>query len=58
MGTGMNKYGYRFLKEERGATAIEYAMMASLIAAVVAATVSMIGGQLIPLYTSAVAIFP
>ncbi len=33
------------LKDETGATAVEYAILASLIAAFIAATVAVLGGQ-------------
>lgn len=35
----------RFLRDEEGATAIEYALMAALIAVVIAATVLALGGD-------------
>jgi pilus assembly protein Flp/PilA len=54
----MNNLNDKLVREERGATAIEYAIMASLIAGVVAATVSIIGGKLVPIYNAAVAMFP
>ena len=57
-GAGMNNLNDKLAREERGATAIEYAIMASLIAGVVAATVSIIGGKLVPIYNAAVAMFP
>jgi len=34
---------YRFLSDERGATAIEYALIASLIALVIITSVSLVG---------------
>ena len=36
----------RFLVEERGATAIEYGLIASLIAVVIIGTVAMVGNSL------------
>jgi pilus assembly protein Flp/PilA len=40
------------LRNETGATAIEYALLASLIAAVIAATVGVLGGQVSNLFSS------
>ncbi len=40
----------RFLKEDRGATAIEYAIMASLVAAVIVAVVMSLGDQVVLLF--------
>lgn len=34
------------LREERGATAVEYGMMVALIAAVIVGTVTILGGQI------------
>ncbi len=42
----------RFLRDEGGATAIEYALIASGIAAAIAATVSSLGTSVQGLYTS------
>ena len=43
----------RFLKEpERGATAVEYAIMASLIAGVIIATVTILGTQVAGLFST------
>jgi pilus assembly protein Flp/PilA len=41
-----------FLKEEEGATAIEYGLMASLIAAVIVGTVATLGGSVNATYTA------
>ena len=38
--------------DESGATAVEYALIASLIAAVIAATVMLVGEELIVLFES------
>jgi Flp pilus assembly pilin Flp len=38
--------------DETGATAAEYALMASLIAAVIAATVALVGEELLGLFES------
>lgn len=35
----------KFLKEEHGGTAVEYSLMASLIAAVIVGTVTTLGGK-------------
>jgi pilus assembly protein Flp/PilA len=42
----------RVQRDESGATAVEYALLASLIAAVIAATVQLIGEGLIDAFTS------
>ena len=43
----------RFLKDEVGATAIEYALMASFIAAVIIGAVTLLGGNTQGLFESA-----
>jgi len=42
----------RFVRNESGATAIEYGMIAALIAAVVIGTISAIGGNLDTAFTN------
>ena len=42
----MSKFVTRFLKDESGATAIEYGLIAALIAVVIIATLGVIGTQL------------
>jgi pilus assembly protein Flp/PilA len=42
----------RFLRDERGATAIEYALIASGISIAIAGTVAVLGGNLQNLYSS------
>ena len=42
----MSKFVTRFLKDESGATAIEYGLIAALIAAVIVTAVGAIGGKL------------
>ena len=42
----MSNFVTRFLKDESGATAIEYGLIAALIAAVLAGTLGMIGNSL------------
>jgi len=42
----------KFLKDEKGATAVEYAIMASLIAAVIIVIVALLGGQVSVLFNS------
>ena len=42
----------RVQRDESGATAVEYALLASLIAAVIAATVQLIGEELLDAFTS------
>lgn len=46
----MQQVVIRFLKDESAATAIEYALVASLIAAVIVGAVSSIGTRLSALY--------
>ncbi len=41
----MNKLITRFIKDESGATAIEYGLIAAGIAAVIVATVNTLGGK-------------
>jgi pilus assembly protein Flp/PilA len=43
----------RFFKDETGATAVEYAIIASLIAAVIAAAVGSLGGTTAALFQKA-----
>ena len=42
----MTKFVSRFLKDESGATAIEYGLIAALIAVVIIGAVTALGGQL------------
>ena len=42
----MSKFVTRFLKDESGATAIEYGLIAALIAVVVVAAMTALGGRL------------
>jgi pilus assembly protein Flp/PilA len=42
----MSKFAKRFLKDESGATAIEYGLIAALIAVVIIGAVGAIGSQL------------
>ena len=48
----------RFCADESGATAIEYAMVASGIGVVLAATVYALGGKVKNLFTTLAGIFP
>jgi Flp pilus assembly pilin Flp len=43
------------LKEEKGATAVEYALLTALITTVIASTVALIGPALVPGFTAVVA---
>jgi pilus assembly protein Flp/PilA len=45
-------------REDEGATAVEYALLAALIAAVIAGAVSTLGGAVISMLQSAVDAFP
>jgi pilus assembly protein Flp/PilA len=48
----------RFCADESGATAIEYAIMASGIGLVLAATVFLLGGKVANLFTTLAGLFP
>ena len=48
----MTKFVSRFAKDESGATAIEYGLIAALIAVVIIAAVTIIGTQLNKTFTS------
>ena len=47
-----------FSSDEKGVTAIEYALLASLIAVVIAATVATLGASVLALYEEITAAFP
>ena len=48
----MSKFMNRFLKDESGATAIEYGLIVALIAVVIIAAVTAIGGTLNTTFTT------
>jgi pilus assembly protein Flp/PilA len=48
----MSKFVTRFLKDESGATAIEYGLIAALIAVAIATILGIVGGKLITTFTS------
>ena len=48
----MTKFVTRFLKDESGATAIEYGLIVALIAVVIIAAVTAIGGTLNETFTT------
>jgi Flp pilus assembly pilin Flp len=48
-----NFFGH--LKEEKGATAVEYALLAALIAGAIAGAVALIGPALVPGFTAVIA---
>ena len=48
----MVKHIVRFMKEEDGATAVEYGLMVALIAAVIVGIVTTLGGQLNTAFTT------
>ena len=48
----MSKFMNRFLKDESGATAIEYGLIVALIAVVIIAAVTAIGGTLNDTFTT------
>jgi pilus assembly protein Flp/PilA len=47
----MTKFVTRFMKDESGATAIEYGLIAALISVVIVGAVSAIGGKLNEAFT-------
>ncbi|CAN7498859.1 Flp family type IVb pilin [Caulobacter sp. LjRoot300] len=49
----MSKFVTRFLKDESGATAIEYGLIIALIAVVIATIVTTLGGSLKSAFTKA-----
>ncbi len=49
----MSKFVTRFLKDESGATAIEYGLIVALIAVVIATIVTTLGGSLKATFTKA-----
>ena len=49
----MSKFVTRFLKNESGATAIEYGLIVALIAVVIATIVSLLGTHLTAAFTAA-----
>jgi len=49
----MSKFVTRFLKDESGATAIEYGLIVALIAVVIATIVTTLGGSLRTTFTNA-----
>ena len=53
----MSKFATRFLSNESGATAIEYGLIATMIAAVIAAAVGLVGGHVQDAFQSADDIF-
>ena len=48
----MSTFVTRFLKDESGATAIEYGLIAALIAVVLVGTLTALGGQLNTTFTA------
>ena len=54
----MNQVLSRFLKDENGASAIEYALIASLIAVAIVGSVTAIGTKLSALYADRAAKIP
>jgi pilus assembly protein Flp/PilA len=48
----MSKFVTRFMKDESGATAIEYGLIAALIAVVIVTAVGLVGGKLNNVFTS------
>ena len=54
----MDETRYRLWKNEEGATSVEYALIASLIAGVIGLVVSAIGGKVLNMFTVGAALFP
>jgi pilus assembly protein Flp/PilA len=48
----MSKFLVRFLKNENGATAVEYGLIVALIAVAIVTTVTLVGTNLNALFTS------
>lgn len=48
----------KFLRDEEGATAIEYALIAALIAVVIAVALSPLGAKIAAIFTSITATLP
>ena len=48
----MSKFVTRFLKDESGATAIEYGLIAALIAVVIVTAVGLVGTKLTTVFTT------
>jgi len=48
----MSKFVTRFLKDESGATAIEYGLIAALVAVAIAAVLPTLGGKLSNTFTN------
>lgn len=42
----------RFVKDESGATAIEYGLIAALLSVAIIATLQLVGGSLVSVYTA------
>jgi pilus assembly protein Flp/PilA len=53
----MRTYALAFLKDDSGATSIEYALMATMIAVVIVGVVGAVGGHLTALFQKAAGIF-
>jgi len=50
--TGMKTLIHRFAKDESGVTAIEYGLIAALIAVVIIGAVTLVGGSLTPVFNA------
>lgn len=51
----MSKFMTRFVKDESGATAIEYGLIAALVAVVLVTALTALGGQLTAVFNNVVA---
>ena len=54
----MSKFVTRFLKDESGATAIEYGLIAALIAVIIVGGVTAVGGKLSGVFATVNAALP
>ena len=54
----MDQKRHQLWNKEEGATSVEYALIASLIAGVIGLAVSVLGGQVLNIFTVAAAMFP
>ena len=54
----MDRKRYRLWNKEEGATSVEYALIASSVAGVIALAVSVLGGLVLKMFQAAVGMFP
>jgi pilus assembly protein Flp/PilA len=54
----MKKFTQRFLRDNRGVTALEYGLIAGMIAVVIGATIKSIGAKMEVAFAAILALFP